>query len=102
MANLTRDDVVHVANLAKLTLTEVEIEKFLPQLSSIITFIGQLDEVDTSGVAPTSQTTGLTDVFRDDQTKPSSIDQAGALSGTDEAYNGYFKVPAILSERSDK
>jgi aspartyl-tRNA(Asn)/glutamyl-tRNA(Gln) amidotransferase subunit C len=102
MANLTKADVLHVANLAKLTLTDAEIEKFLPQLSSIINFISQLNEVDTTGVEPTSQTTGLTDVFREDEVKPSSIDQGGALSGTDETYNGYFKVRAILEGRTDK
>lgn len=102
MAKLTKADVLHVAKLAKLDLTESEIKKFLPQLSSIIDFISQLDEVDTKGIEPTSQTTGLTDVFREDEVKPSSIDQDGAISGTDNVYNGYFKVPAILSERSDK
>lgn len=102
MSNLTRDDVLHVANLAKLNLTEEEIEKFTPQLSTIINFISQLNKVDTVGIEPTSQTTGLTDVFREDEVKPSSIDQDGALSGTDQTYNGYFKVPAILEGRTDK
>lgn len=102
MTKLSKADVLHVAKLAKLDLTEIEINKFLPQLSSIIDYISQLNEVDTKGIEPTSQTTGLTDVFREDIVKPSSIDQDGALSGTDNIYNGYFKVNAILSERSDK
>lgn len=102
MAKLTRADVMHVAELAKLDLTDAEIAKFLPQLSSIIAFISQLNEVDTTGIEPTSQTTGLTDILREDVVKPSSIDQDGALSGTDNIYNGLFKVKAILSERSDK
>ncbi len=102
MTKLTKADVRHVAELAKLDLTDDEIKKFLPQLSEIVNHISELSKVDTSGVEPTSQTTGLTDVFRDDEIKPSPLDQAAAISGTDKTYNGYFKVPAILSERSDK
>ena len=102
MARLTKSDVLHVAELAKLDLTDKEIDKFLPQLSSIVDFISQLNEVDTNGVEPTSQTTGLTDVLRDDDIKPSSINQDEALSGTDNVYNGLFKVPALLSERTSK
>lgn len=102
MASLTKSDVLHVAELAKLDLTDSEIDKFLPQLTSIVNFISQLNEVDTSGIEPTSQTTGLTDVLRDDVVKPSSINQDEALSGTDQTYNGLFKVPAILEGRTNK
>jgi aspartyl-tRNA(Asn)/glutamyl-tRNA(Gln) amidotransferase subunit C len=102
MSKLTKTDVLHVAKLAKLNLTESEVEKFLPQLSSVIDYIGNLSKVDTANVEPTSQTTGLTDVFRDDEIKESSLDQDKALSGTDKIYKGYFKVPAILEGRTDK
>lgn len=100
--SLTKADVEHVAKLAKLELTEAEIEKFLPQLSSIINFISELNEVDTDGVEPTSQTTGLKNVFRTGGVKLSSLDQDLALSGTDNTHNGYFKIDAILENRSDK
>ncbi len=102
MAKLTKKDVLHVAELANLDLTEDEVRKFLPQLASIVDYISQLDEVDTQGVEPTSQTTGLSNVFRADDVKLSSLDQEGALSGTDNVYNGFFKVPAILTGRTDK
>lgn len=102
MASLTKSDVLHVAELAKLDLSESEIDKFLPQLSSIVDFVSQLNEVDTSGVEPTSQTSGLTDVLREDVVKPSSINQDEALSGTDQTYNDLFKVPAILGGRTNK
>jgi len=103
MAKLKKADVLHVAKLANLNLTESEIKKFLPQLSSIIDFISQLDEVDTKGIDPTSQTTGLTNVFREDQVMSDKLlSQDEALSGTEETYNGYFKVPAILEGRTDK
>lgn len=102
MSKLTKKDVLHVAKLAKLDLSETEIDKFLSQLSFIVDHISELSKVDTSNIEPTSQTTGLTDVFRDDEIKESSLNQDRALSGTDKIYNGYFKVPAILEGRTDK
>lgn len=103
MTNLSTDDVLHVAKLARLNLTEDEIAKFTPQLSKIIGYVGELSEVDTKNTEPTNQTTGLTDVVREDlATSDESLSQDKALSGTEEVHNGYFKVKAILSERSDK
>lgn len=102
MAKLTKAEVLHVSKLAKLDLSEAELKKFLPQLSSIVDYISELSKVDTSKVEPTSQTTGLEDVFRGDDIKESSLDQDSALSGSDKIYNGYFKVGAILAERTDK
>ncbi len=103
MAKLTVADVKHVANLAKLDLSEAELKKFLSQLSSIVDYISELSQVDTSNVEPAGQTTGLTDIYRGDMVRTERIlTQDEALSGTDKIYNGYFKVKAILSERSDK
>ncbi len=103
MSKLTKQDVFHVAHLANLTLTDIEVDKFTTQLSSIVNYMEELNEVDTKDIAPTTQTTGLVNVFRSDEIKTDQIlMQDEALSGTDETHNGYFKVPAILSERSDK
>lgn len=103
MTRLTKADVVHVAKLAKLNLSDSEINKFLPQLSSIIDFIGQLNEVDVKNVEPTAQVTGLENVYRVDGLNSSNyLTQDEAISGTDKTYNGYFKVPAILEGRTDK
>lgn len=103
MSKLTKTDVAHVAELANLNLSDKEIEEFLPQLSSVIEYITSLNEVDTDGVTPTAQVTGLTNVYRNDEISPVGIlSQDEALSGTDETYNGYFKVKAILTERTDK
>ena len=101
MAKLTKKEVLHVAKLSNLHLTEKEIVKFLPQLSKIVDFIGNLNEVDTKDVKPTTQTTGLTNVTREDKVVSENIlSQEKALSGTDNVHNGLFKVPAILSERT--
>ena len=103
MSKLTKKDVLHVAELANLKLSDGEIKKFLPQLSKIVEYIGQLDEVDTSGLEPTSQTTGLTNVTRRDLVRAENcLTQEEAIGGTDNVHNGFFKVKAILSERSDK
>ncbi len=103
MAKLTKSDVLHVANLANLKLTDEEISTFFPQLSNVVEFIGQLNEVDTNEVEPTSQTTGLENVLRIDEPDATiCLPQEKALSGTNSTYNGLFKVKAILSERSNK
>lgn len=100
---MTREEVLHIAKLSKLDLKEEEIEKFQDQLSKIVDYISDLSKVDTKGIEPTSQTTGLKNVFREDSVKPENyLTSEEALSGKDDTYNGYFKVPAILSERTDK
>lgn len=103
MSKLSKSDVVHVSKLAKLELKDSEIEKFLPQLSKVIEHVGELQKVDTTKVEATSQTTGLENVYRDDSSDNSdSLTQDEAVSGSDNVYNGMFKVGAILTERTDK
>lgn len=74
---LTKDDVKKIAHLARLGLTDEEIEKFAPQLTDILNYVEMLSEVDTTGVEPTSQVTGLANVTREDE-----VDQS--LSTADE------------------
>lgn len=101
MAKVTKKDVKHVADLSNLVLTEEEIAKFTPQLDKIIEFVSTLNEVDTSNIEPTSQTTGLTNILREDTIKSdNSLSQEEALSNT-EGHNGFFKVKAILKNRTD-
>lgn len=98
MAKLSVDEVKHIAKLSKLNLTSDEITKFQKQLSKIIEYISELSEVDTSNIEPTSQTTGLENVFRSDETKPVNFTQEEALSGTDKTKNGYFVVDQVLDK----
>ncbi len=103
MAKLSKGDVIHVAKLAKLDLSDAEVEKFRSQLSKVIDQVGELSEVDTSETEAIAQTTGLENVERNDEIKPENcFSQDKALGGTDSFYNGYFKVKAILTERTDK
>ena len=92
---LTKEEVKHVAVLANLKLTPKEIEKFQKQLSSILDYVEQLKELDTKKVEPTSQVTGLENVFREDVIKP-SMSQQETLSNAKEFHNGFFKVRAIF------
>ena len=103
MAALTKSDILHIAKLAKLEITDAETEKYIKQLSIVIDYFSELNEVDTEITEPTSQTTGLENVFRQDEVKEENcLSQDEAVSGTDKLYNGYFKVKAILTERTDK
>ncbi len=66
MSSLSSDDVRRIAKLARLELTDAEIEKFAPQLTSILGYIDMLGEVDTKNIVAAAQPTGLTDAFRED------------------------------------
>ena len=90
-------DVLHIAKLANLSLNKEEIKKYEEQLSSILSYIDKLKEVDTKNIQETSQTTGLENITSEDETSP-SLSQEEALSNTKNKYNGLFKVKAILEE----
>ncbi|MDD5043133.1 MAG: Asp-tRNA(Asn)/Glu-tRNA(Gln) amidotransferase subunit GatC [Patescibacteria group bacterium] len=100
---LTKLEVEKIAGLAKIDLTDAEKKRFQKELSSILTYIGKLNEVDTKDVEPTYQVTGLRDVWRED----AEIDcgknvREGILSNMPERQNNYLKVPAVFKERNKK
>jgi len=99
MSKLSKKDVEHIARLAKLNLTPQEILKYQKQLSEVVSYVSELSEIDTSDIEPTSQTTGLTNVVRNDEVKANGLTQKEALSGTEETYNGYFVVPMVLDNK---
>lgn len=101
MADLTNEGVVHVAKLSNLTLTKPEIVKFRRQLSSVIDFVRKLQEVETEGISPTAQTTGLLNVLREDKTRP-SFDIEDVFYSTDKRFNDFFKIERLLGERGEK
>lgn len=99
MIDLSKKQITHIAKLANLKITEKEISKFQKQLSSVIEYVSELDKVDTTNTKPTSQTTGLLDVKREDLVNQNdSLSLEDTLSGTENTHNGYFKVSAILEE----
>jgi len=77
---LSHDDVRHIAKLARLHLSDEEVEKFSRELSSILDYIDQLQEVDTSNVEPTAQVTGQTNSFREDEVKEQQADPEELLA----------------------
>ena len=88
-------DIRKLAKLANLTITPEEEEKYSQELSSTLDYVNKLNEVDTTGVEPTSQVTGLENVTREDEVRP-SLTQEEALSNAKSTKNGYFKVKRIL------
>jgi aspartyl-tRNA(Asn)/glutamyl-tRNA(Gln) amidotransferase subunit C len=95
--NNMKIDVRHVAKLANLSIKEEDIEKFETQLSEVLDYINKLDEVDVTNVVPTSQVTGLENVSRVDEPRP-SLTQEEALSGAAVKHNGFFAVKGIFDE----
>jgi aspartyl-tRNA(Asn)/glutamyl-tRNA(Gln) amidotransferase subunit C len=89
--------VQKVAKLASLPLTPDEEEKFAKELSETLDYVAQLESVDTAGVEPTSQVTGLENITRDDVIGK-SFSQEEALKNAKSTHQGYIMVPAILSE----
>ncbi len=89
---ISRDQVLHVAKLARLALTEDEIERLGAQLDSILEAVGKVAELDLDDVPPTSHPLDLVNVLADDVPRP-SLDRDAALANAPEADNGAFKVP---------
>ena len=92
---ITMQEVEHVARLARLELNEKEKEKMRSQLDSILSYIDKLNELDTSAVEPTSHVLPLTNVFREDEVRP-SISQEEALANAPDRHDLLFRVPKIL------
>ncbi|HID64697.1 MAG TPA: Asp-tRNA(Asn)/Glu-tRNA(Gln) amidotransferase subunit GatC [Anaerolineae bacterium] len=92
---LSRAEVEHIAELAKLSLTEEEKEKFRKQLSAILEYADILQHLDTEAIPPTATVLPLRNVMVTDEVKP-SFPREDILANTPQAENGYFKVRAIL------
>jgi aspartyl-tRNA(Asn)/glutamyl-tRNA(Gln) amidotransferase subunit C len=96
--DISRQEVEHVARLARLELTDDEKLTFTRQLSSILTYMDQLKTVDTTGVEPTATVLPVTNVFREDEVQP-SLSQEQALANAPDQSGGFFRVPRILEDR---
>ncbi len=91
---LSIDDVRHIANLARLGLSDDELGALSGELSKILDYIDQLNEVDTSSIPPTARVDDLVDVWREDEVRP-SFPRAAALQGAPDTDGTYFRVRAI-------
>lgn len=94
---IDRETVKHVAKLARLGMTEEEVDVFASQLSVILENIAKLQEVDVSGVSPTAHASRLNNIMRQDIPQPSYPPEV-LLANAPEQEDNYLKVPAVLEE----
>jgi len=92
---VNREDVEHVATLARIELTEGERERTTAEISSILDFFDRLKEVDTEGVPPTAHVLDLVNALRPDECRP-SLDVDHALSNAPDRADRFYKVPKII------
>lgn len=92
---ITKTEVEHVANLARLTLTEEETEQFTDQLNRILQMAEKLNELDTTGIEPTSHVLPMANVLREDEVRPSLPLEKVLLNAPDQK-DGLVRVPAVF------
>ena len=92
---ITKEDVLYVAELARINLSDADIDKFADQIGDILDYVDQLKQVPTEGVVGTSHAISLTNAFRDDEvSEPADSDRA--LDNAPEREDGYFVVPKVI------
>jgi aspartyl-tRNA(Asn)/glutamyl-tRNA(Gln) amidotransferase subunit C len=97
VTSISRDDVAHLARLARLALSDEELDHFAGQLEVILGSVARVGEVAADDIPPTSHAIPLTNVFREDEVTPSlSTDEV--LAAAPAAEDGRFRVPRILDE----
>ena len=97
MPSIGRDDVARLADLARIQLTDEEIDRFDGEFDSIMDAVASVSEVATEDVPATSHPIAMTNVFREDVVE-TTLTQEQALAGAPEAQDGRFAVPQILGE----
>ncbi len=98
---LTREEVEHVAWLARLALTEEEIEAFREQLAAILEYARMLEDIDLSDVSPTATVLPMRNVMREDDVRP-SLPRDVVLANAPDAQEGYFRVHAVLDTSEEE
>jgi aspartyl-tRNA(Asn)/glutamyl-tRNA(Gln) amidotransferase subunit C len=96
MADLTRDDVLKLARLARLDLSDDEVDEYTKELTSILAYVEQLGSIDISGLQPTNQVTGLTNVMREDIEVNYGYKPEDLLSNLPHVQDGQIKVKRML------
>ncbi len=96
MTKLTRDDVLRLAQLARISLNDNEANEFTDELSAILQYVEQLSNVDASGLKPTNQVTGLTNVMRKDELKDYGYAPLDLLKNVPKTENNQLKVKRMI------
>ena len=97
MGNLTRNDILKLASLSRLALTDDEVDEFTAEISEILGYVEQLQQVDIEGVAPTNQVTGLTNITRDDKLIDYGYKPEDLLKNVPETEGNQLKVKRMIS-----
>lgn len=97
MAQLTREDVLKLASLARISLSNDEVAEFSGELSAILGYVEQLRSVDVSGLTPTNQVTGLTNVMRDDAVIDYGYAPGDLLENVPQAQDNQLKVKRMIA-----
>jgi aspartyl-tRNA(Asn)/glutamyl-tRNA(Gln) amidotransferase subunit C len=93
---ITREDVLHVARLARLEIPESEVDRVRDELGAILEAVGKVAELDLSDVEPTSHPLAVVNVWREDEPRP-SLSPEDALANAPDPVEGAFRVPAVGS-----
>jgi aspartyl-tRNA(Asn)/glutamyl-tRNA(Gln) amidotransferase subunit C len=96
MTQISRDDVLHLAQLSKLELDDAEIDGLRTDISNILGYVQQLSKLDTSGVEPSYQVTGLANIWRDDSVIDYGITREDLLTLAPEVTDNQVMVPKVL------
>jgi aspartyl-tRNA(Asn)/glutamyl-tRNA(Gln) amidotransferase subunit C len=96
MAKLTREDVLKLARLARIDLTDEEVDEFSTELSAILQYVEQLSAVDVDGLEPTNQVTGLTNVMRDDEVIDYGYEPSDLLKNVPKTQDNQLKVKRMI------
>ena len=91
---ITREDVLHVARLARLEIPEGDVETVQAQLGAILEAVGKVSELDLSDVEPTSHPLDIVNVWAEDEPRP-SLSREDALANAPDPEDGQFRVPAV-------
>lgn len=92
---ITKEEILHVAHLARLEIDEGAVEKFAAQIGDILAYVDQLRQVDTEGVRPTSHALSLTNAFREDTEAP-HLPPETSLANAPQQEAGSFLVPKVV------
>jgi aspartyl-tRNA(Asn)/glutamyl-tRNA(Gln) amidotransferase subunit C len=92
---ITREEVLHVAELARLEVDKEQLDKFAEQIGTILAYVDTLKSVDTEGVTLTSHAISMTNAFREDEER-GSLDRDSALANAPEKEDGSFIVPKVI------
>ncbi|WP_455660407.1 Asp-tRNA(Asn)/Glu-tRNA(Gln) amidotransferase subunit GatC [Pradoshia sp.] len=95
MTRISKEEAKHVANLARLAITEEETDMFTKQLDSIITFAEQLKELDTTNIEPTTHVLHMKNVLREDKPSP-GLPREEVLKNAPDHQDGQIRVPGIM------